>query len=140
MMAGPQSAGQTSAAFRSQSSHPSAFHPNRPRLNGTTNSISPHSTNHFRYALTLTHPISAAFSLNACRLMFRPYLRINPDFFFSPFTTLCLSVLVHAEMAEYRTSCGCLCRMCVGASSIRFRETLCFVKTENGGRRGFWMS
>jgi hypothetical protein len=72
--------------------------------------------------------------------MFNPYLRIKPDFFFSPLTTLCLSVLVHAEITEGRTSCGSLCRTCVGASSRRFRETLWFVKKwgmEEGEE--FWM-
>jgi hypothetical protein len=73
--------------------------------------------------LTLTHPISAAFSRNAWRLMLSPYLRIKPDFFFSPFTTL--SLLVHAKNRwVWLTSCGYLCRKCVGGSSRRTRVTL----------------
>jgi hypothetical protein len=99
---------------------------------------------------TLTNPISCAFSLNACRLMLSPYLRMMPDVFLSPVTTL-LAISMwfeviarqYEEIGEERreegsqTSRASLCRRFEDGSTRLIRGTCGRLLVGVAGLEGF---
>jgi hypothetical protein len=101
-------------------------------------------------AHTLTNPISCAFSLNACRLMLSPYLRMMPDVFLSPVTTL-LAISMwfeviarqYEEIGEERreeglqTSRASLCRRLEDGSTRLIRGTCGRLLVGVAGLEGF---